>query len=364
MRVLIGDMFESNASALVNTVNCVGVMGKGIASIFKRRFPENYRDYRFRCSHGMVKPGEPYIFSGLIGPAVINFPTKDHWRSPSRLSYVERGLDWFADNWDSLGVDSVAFPPLGCGNGGLRWEDVGPLMYRKLKDIPLDISIYAPYGTPRGQLNTSFLAQACAPYSEVGRYSGRYNRKWDLVLAVIQELDSDSLSLSVGRTAYQKICYILTRSGVATGFVFGKGDYGPFSVQAKDALSAMANCNYITETTLGHMIRLSPSDGFVFDPGRFTAAELEAVRVTVDLFSRIRDTREAEIASTLIFAHDQLKKAGGLISEEQIIDYVIAWKPHWASETVRRELTRALFQLAALGVIGVQQLTYIPEEDF
>ena len=133
MIVKLGNIFDSKCNTIVNTVNCVGVMGKGIALEFKKKYPEMYSDYSKKCDSGEVHPGIPYIFRNPGGVQIINFPTKDHWRSPSRLSYVVRGLDWFIENYQFYGISSVAFPPLGCGNGGLDWDTVGPQMYQKLK---------------------------------------------------------------------------------------------------------------------------------------------------------------------------------------------------------------------------------------
>lgn len=140
IKVLIGNMFESQAQTLVNTVNCVGVMGKGIAKEFKKRFPDMFRDYAERCKRGDVNPGVPYIYTDLLGNSIVNFPTKDHWRSPSKLEDVIRGLDIFADKYHEWGIKSVAFPPLGCGNGGLEWRAVGPLMYQNCRNLILTLS--------------------------------------------------------------------------------------------------------------------------------------------------------------------------------------------------------------------------------
>lgn len=157
MLVTIGNIFESKASTLVNTVNCVGVMGKGVALEFKKRYPQMFKEYAEKCRNHELNAGCPYYYCDLTGASVINFPTKEHWRSPSKLSYITDGLNWFVDNYQNLGITSVAFPPLGCGNGGLPWEIVGPLMYQKLKNLPIYIEIYAPFGTKPEQLKKEFL---------------------------------------------------------------------------------------------------------------------------------------------------------------------------------------------------------------
>ena len=105
----IGDIFSSEMKTLVNTVNCVGVMGKGIALEFKKRYPKMYREYMAMCENGHIRPGKPYYYEDAEGNSVLNFPTKDHWRSPSKLSYIIDGLQWFRDNYDKLGITSIAF---------------------------------------------------------------------------------------------------------------------------------------------------------------------------------------------------------------------------------------------------------------
>ena len=112
-KALIGDMFTSRAQTLVNTVNCVGVMGKGVALEFRKRFPAMNEDYLARCERKLVRLGEPYLYRDLTGTMVVNFPTKDHWRSPSRVADIERGLDYFVQNVGAWGITSVVFPPLG-----------------------------------------------------------------------------------------------------------------------------------------------------------------------------------------------------------------------------------------------------------
>src|SRR5262249_55146584 len=140
------------------TVNCVGVMGKGVAEQFKNRFPIMFEDYKQRAEAKRLRLGEPYLYRDPSGRQIVNFPTKEHWRSPSRLKDIERGLDYLVSHLADWRVTSLALPPLGCGNGGLEWAEVGPLMYSKLANLPIDIEVYAPYGTPKQQLTKEFLA--------------------------------------------------------------------------------------------------------------------------------------------------------------------------------------------------------------
>ena len=137
-----GNLFQSPAQTLVNTVNTVGVMGKGVTLEFKRLFPEMYAQYRALCESGQFKVGQLWLYK-TPQKWVLNFPTKQHWRAPSRLEYVEAGLKKFVQVYDEMGIHSIAFPPLGCGNGQLDFEtQVRPLMEHYLKNLPIDIFIY------------------------------------------------------------------------------------------------------------------------------------------------------------------------------------------------------------------------------
>ena len=136
------NIFESNAQVLVNTVNTVGVMGKGLAKEFKRLYPEMFKTYQKFCEEGTLTVGKLQVYK-TPNKWVLNFPTKANWRHPSKIEYIEQGLEKFVENYKRLGVKSVAFPMLGCGNGGLSWEDeVKPLMEKYLADLPIDVFIH------------------------------------------------------------------------------------------------------------------------------------------------------------------------------------------------------------------------------
>jgi O-acetyl-ADP-ribose deacetylase (regulator of RNase III) len=140
------NIFNSRTKTLVNTVNCVGIMGKGIALEFKKHFPVMYDDYRVRCNNKEIEPGHPYLWKNNAGgKSVLNFPTKLHWRGNSRIEWIESGLKIFCENYKNWGVESIAFPALGCSNGGLDWESVEPIMIRHLEKIrDINIEIYPP----------------------------------------------------------------------------------------------------------------------------------------------------------------------------------------------------------------------------
>ncbi len=139
---VVGDLFQSPAHALVNTVNTVGVMGKGIAKTFKIIYPEMFKRYQHLCETKKLTIGRLWLYK-TPNKWILNFPTKTTWREPSRVEYIEKGLKAFVKGYAEQGITSIAFPALGCGNGELNWEKpVRPLMEKYLKSLPIDIFIY------------------------------------------------------------------------------------------------------------------------------------------------------------------------------------------------------------------------------
>ncbi len=338
IKALIGDMFASEMQTIVNTVNCVGIMGKGIALLFKKVYPAMYEDYVQRCARGEVRLGEPYHYSDASGASILNFPTKGHWRSSTRLDDVEAGLDYFVKHFRTWGITSAAFPPLGCGNGGLEWSIVGPLMYSKLRGIGVPIELYAPYGTPANQLSSEFLgADQQLEFEVKGRRREKLRPEWAALVEVLYELEQQTYANPVGRVIFQKICYILTKQGVDTGFQFERNSYGPFADEVKEAISVLANNNWVMEQQLGRMtaLRVGPEYG----KARLKLAEeikpfRRKIEKTVDLFSRIKNTDQAEEVATVIYAVQNLKqqRKPDEVSEADLFDYILDWKKLWKKE--------------------------------
>lgn len=353
IQVLIGDMFKSEAETIVNTVNCVGIMGKGVAAEFKKRFPKMFTDYQARCSAGQVKLGEPYLYADMLGTSVINFPTKGHWRSPSRLDDVVRGLDYLVAHVHQWEVRSLAIPPLGCGNGGLDWALVGPIMFQKLSALGIPVKIYAPYGTPQSQLTIEFLGKAMSSENVKGRQQQKLNPAWLALLDVVFELGRQPYVYPVGRTIFQKIAYILTEQGVATGFVFERGAYGPFSPQLQEAVKVFANTNLIEERTLGRMASIQVGPAYAEFRNKYSgelASYQRKIDKTVDLFSRIKNTEQAEEVTTVLFAARKLKqsKSDADVSEQDLYDYIINWKKAWDKDEKRVAIGSAIRNLEML----------------
>ena len=135
-----GTIFNTGADLIVNTVNCDGIMGKGIALEFKLRYPGLFEEYKELCENGEIQVGKVYLHE-VQGQKILSFPTKNHWRNPSKIEYIEEGLKDFARRYREFEIESVAFPGLGTSNGGLRWDVVLPLMEKYLSDLPIKVFI-------------------------------------------------------------------------------------------------------------------------------------------------------------------------------------------------------------------------------
>lgn len=230
-----GNLLMADTEALVNTVNTVGVMGKGIALQFKRAYPANYRAYREACLKGEVRIGEVWTFdSGLLGPRryIINFPTKKHWRGGSRLYDIAAGLDSLVDAVTERGITSIAIPALGCGNGGLDWAAVRPLIERACERMSgVRAVIFAPAGTPppaampnatpRPGLTPNLALLLVA----IGQYLSR---------ARIQEVRDGISELEI-----QKLAYFLQVLGAPLRLTFTRGRYGPYAVGVSQVLNTL-----------------------------------------------------------------------------------------------------------------------------
>ena len=315
--VKVGDMFKSNKSVLVNTINCVGVMGKGLAAIFKKEYPDMFSEYKKLCASGKVHPGEiyPYYENGVV--KVINFPTKNHWRANSEMSYIISGLDCFIQNYEKLGIESIAFPALGCGNGGLTWDVVGPLMYQKLKKLPIDIEIYAPPLTDSKKLTVEFLSE-----NRVG-----FNENYLLVLKIIECLHKSHQTLFIGKTVFQKIFYVLSRYGTDLGIEFNKGHYGPYSNEINNIEEKLFLEGLIKEVSRGNATEILVTDKFKINKDNFSEKDKYNVNETYKLFRRINSTKEAEMVTTVLYSFDYLKGEYDFVTENMIFDYICDWKP-------------------------------------
>lgn len=230
---LEGNLLESHAQALVNTVNTVRVMGKGIALQFKNQFPENFKAYRNACKTGKIGIGELFVFDELTvdGPKlIINFPTKTDWRKPSEYTYIEAGLQALAKLIQEYNLTSVALPPLGAGNGGLIWSNVKPLIDAHLSGLTCHIYVYQP----------TFEVQEVMKAERIKLTSARA-----MLLSVLYEMVHHGEFVS--EFAAEKIVYFLKRFGAAefNRVNFHPDFYGPYSGQVRHVLYQL-NGSYLS----------------------------------------------------------------------------------------------------------------------
>ncbi len=365
VKVVIGDMFQSGAQTLVNTVNCIGIMGKGIALEFKKRFPVMYDDYVRRCGAGQVKLGEPYVFRRLVPPWILNFPTKDHWRSISRLEDIVRGLQYLERHYREWGVTSLAVPPLGCGQGQLEWRVVGPTLYRHLQSLTIPVGLYAPYGTPHEELQPVFLEQAPAAEGTAAPAGvpSHLPASWVALVEILAQIQREPHHWPVGRTTFQKIAYFATESGIPTGLHYQRGSYGPFAPELKNLMTRLVNHALIREDRLGRMFTVTPGPTFA-DARQAFATDLDQWRQVIeklaDLFMRTR-TQEAEVAATVHFATRQLAiQRRSRPSEVDVLAEVLSWKAKRRPPLEEAEVAIAIRNLSMLGWLDVQASPELP----
>lgn len=223
-----GNIFEDQAEAVVNTVNCVGVMGRGIALQCKRLYPANFKAYEQACKKGEVMPGRMFVFEtgNLANPKyIINFPTKRHWRFPSRITDIDAGLQALVQLIRDMKIASVAIPPLGCGNGGLDWNLVFPMMERYFDLLPeVQFNIYAPDSAPHPMT----VPQKEPPAMTLGRAA--------LICLMRQYLDG-LLVPFISLLDVHKLMYFLQEAGQPLRLQYEKHIYGPYATNLRQVLN-------------------------------------------------------------------------------------------------------------------------------
>jgi O-acetyl-ADP-ribose deacetylase (regulator of RNase III) len=346
-----GNLLFADVDALVNTVNTVGVMGKGIALQFKRAFPANYRAYREACARGEVRLGRMFMFdSGVPGPRryIVNFPTKDHWRSRSRLDDIRAGLDALVDDVAERGITSIAIPALGCGNGGLAWADVRPLIERAAARMPdVRTVVFAPEGAPPPATMPNATPRPRLTYLRalillaLDRYLGR---------ARIQEVREGVSELEI-----QKLAYLLQTLGAPLGLEFSRGRYGPYAPDLSHVLDAMEG-HYLT----GVGDRSAPVTEFApitATPGSVDAAvellaqhpeELARLSNLLDLVDGFETPYSLELLATVHFAAVQPPSSA---DPPVLAERVAGWSLRKARLFTERHVRVAAERLGAHGLL-------------
>lgn len=229
-----GNIFEEDVEALVNTVNCVGVMGRGVALQFKNKYPENYKKYLEACKRNIVVPGKMFIYkkNELFNPKyIINFPTKRHWKYKSKIEDIENGLDDLKKIIKKLSIKSIAIPPLGSGLGGLNWIEVKNIIIKKLQNIDCKIIVFEPLEEKIEKVNNRKVPKMTSGSATLIGLVDRY----------IQGMMDPFITL----LEVHKLMYFLQESGEDLKLRYKKAIYGPYA----------ENLKYLMNRIEGYFIR-------------------------------------------------------------------------------------------------------------
>lgn len=352
VRVLEGDLLKSGMHALVNTVNTVGIMGKGVALAFKKRYPEMYRDYVRRCDKHEVSLGEPYPFEAG-DHLIINFPTKQHWRSVSRLSDIVAGLDYLERHYKQWGAESLAVPPLGCGNGQLEWRVVGPVLLRHLRRLDVPVELYAPHGS---SLIDETQLDLLEHEHEDSQLEWRLAPWLVAVAEIVHRLESQRYHWPVGRIMLQKIVYFANTAGLPTDLRFVRSSFGPFAPGLKQAIGQMQNNGLLIERQRGRMFEVL--SGPALDDARASYREQLAqwndlIDRTVDLAARF-DNKGAEVAASVHYTADELReRLGRTATIGEVVQAVEEWKSRRQPRIDRDDILAAIINLGTQGWLSV-----------
>jgi O-acetyl-ADP-ribose deacetylase (regulator of RNase III) len=272
-----GDILKDDVEAIVNTVNCVGIMGRGIALQFKNAWPENFKAYEAACKREEVQPGRMFVYEvgQLTTPRyIINFPTKRHWRGKSRIEDIESGLKALVSEIRQRGIRSIAIPPLGSGLGGLDWNDVRPRIEAAMRDLPdVRVRIFEPKGAPASDVmhHSREVPTMTAGRAALVELMGRYIRGL---------LDPTITLLEV-----HKLMYFMQEAGEPLRLKYVKAPYGPYAENLRHVLRAIE----------GHLVAGyadggdAPDKPLTLVPGAVDDANafLEANALTRERFDRV-----------------------------------------------------------------------------
>jgi O-acetyl-ADP-ribose deacetylase (regulator of RNase III) len=313
-----GDLLAEPVEALVNTVNCVGVMGRGVALQFRNAFPENFRAYKAACDRGEVQPGHMFVveLDQLTRPRwVINFPTKRHWRGKSRMEDIESGLVALVDEIRVRGIRSIALPPLGSGLGGLNWSEVKPRIVEALRGLnDVEVVLFEPAGPPaegRGMAPRDVPAMSPGRAALVGlmhRYLGGLMDPFVTLLEV------------------HKLMYFMQAAGEPLRLNYVRAPYGPFAENLGNVLARVE----------GHLVagyrdggdapdkELTLVPGAVADAMAFLAGAA-ATRERFDRVARLVEGFETPFGLELLATVHWVASEAPDSTAEQVVTNVHAW---------------------------------------
>ena len=346
-----GNLLTADVEALVNTVNTVGVMGKGVALQFKRAFPANFTAYRAACGRGEVRLGEMFVFdTGTMraGRYIINFPTKQHWRNPSRLEDIEAGLFDLVRVVLDRGISSIAIPALGCGNGGLDWSQVRPLIMSACTRMPDVRSVIFPPS----------LAPAAKSMPNATPRPNLTVLRALLLITVARYLDRARLLQSrdgVSELEIQKLTYFLQVLGAPLGLAFVRVRYGPYADRLVHVLDTLEG-HYLTglgdrSTRVTELAPINLTRGSLDGARRILAADPSGaarVEALLSLVGGFETPYSMELLATVHFAahREPLTAEPGELS-----DRVKAWNLRKARLFTDHHVATAAERLSAHGLL-------------
>lgn len=346
LELIEGNLLEAEADALVNTVNTEGVMGKGVALQFAKKFPEMLAAYKAACKAGKVRPGRMHIFERgeMFQPRyIINFPTKRHWRSPSRIEDIEAGLQALVKDIARLHIRSIALPPLGCGNGGLDWNDVFPRIKAALEPLKnVRVWVFPPKGAPSAD---AIVHATPRPAMNPSRA---------IVLKIWQQYFALGYQLTL--LEIHKLLYFLQEAGEPLRLRFAKDTYGPYADNLRHLLHRFEG-----HFTLGFADgRNKPDTEITLQPGAvneaeaFLQANAESSVPSLERLSRVEKLVEGfespyglELLATVhwVATHDRAKELNDAIAG------IHAWNARKKRLMTREHITLAHDRLEEHGWI-------------
>lgn len=321
-----GDMFKADAEALVNTVNCVGIMGRGVALQFKKLFPRNFREYQLACDAGEVQPGRMFVHDTgqFTNPRyIINFPTKRHWKGKSKIEDIDAGLSALAKEIEARGIRSIAIPPLGSGLGGLDWSDVRPRIEAALRDVPnVKVIVFEPKGAPE-VVKSREVPDMTAGRAALVVLMNRYLRGLMDPFVTLIEL--------------QKLMYFMQEAGQPLRLKYVKGLYGPFA----------GNLSHVLHRVEGHFVSGysdggdAPDKELALVPGAIDDAEGflsddEATRGRFDQVGELVEGFETPFGLELLATVHWVARHEGASSADDAVARVHAWNDRKRQFTPRQ----------------------------
>jgi O-acetyl-ADP-ribose deacetylase (regulator of RNase III) len=323
IRYTTGNLLETDADALVNTVNTVGVMGKGIALMFKEAFPENFKDYEAACKRGEVEVGKMFVThrSDMYGPKwIINFPTKKHWRNPSQLQWIAEGLNDLRALIEREGIKSIALPPLGAGNGGLEWAVVKPIIEAALSGLDgVEIVVFEP----------------TAKYQNVAKRAGV--EKLTPSRALVAEIVRRYWVLGIECTLLevQKLAWFIETSVKDLGLddplrlEFKAHRFGPYADKLRHVLDNLDGSYLHCHKRISDA---GPLDVIWFEDSKrefleayFTSPDAKVYKPALEATARIIDGFESPLGMELLATVDWLRRNGVEPKLDEMIKAIHAW---------------------------------------